>query len=139
MAEAPRSAVTGEALIRGVRPTIIRYKGLSATVDMPGWYGRDPEDSVHTGADLRVSGRALAILKAKAERLLGPDDVKRVRERLGLSQREAGRLIGGGPNAFQKYESGEILVSRAVSNLLSLLDRHPEQLRELSRDVEPAA
>lgn len=128
MPEAPRCPETGETMFRAERPMTITYKGLSATFDMPGWYTDVSEESIHTGADLRVQGRELAKLKAQAEGLHGPDDVRRVREALGLTQRDAGNLIGGGPNAFQKYESGEVLVSRAISNLLKLLERHPEEV-----------
>ena len=35
-----------------------------------------------------------------------PDEIRTIRERLGLSQTEAGELIGGGARAFTKYESG---------------------------------
>jgi DNA-binding transcriptional regulator YiaG len=35
------------------------------------------------------------------------DDIRRIRERLGLTQVEAGEVLGGGPRAFQKYESGD--------------------------------
>jgi hypothetical protein len=37
-------------------------------------------------------------------------------------------LIGGGPRAFQKYETGDLLPSRAISSALLLLDRDPEAL-----------
>ena len=51
--------------------------------------------------------------------------------RLGLSQKDAGRLIGGGPNAFQKYESGDVLVSHGVASALLLLERDPSGLSVL--------
>jgi len=40
---------------------------------------------------------------------------------------------GGGPRAFQKYESGDMLPSRAVSSALVLLDRDPDGLAVLKR------
>ena len=42
---------------------------------------------------------------------LDPDQIRTIREGLGLSQREAGNLLGGGPNAFAKYESGTLAPS----------------------------
>jgi DNA-binding transcriptional regulator YiaG len=39
---------------------------------------------------------------------LSPADIRRIREKLGLSQAEAGELLGGGPRAFTKYENGTI-------------------------------
>jgi HTH-type transcriptional regulator/antitoxin MqsA len=55
----------------------------------------------------------------------------KVREALGLSQRKAGELLGGGPRAFQKYESGKQAVSVPMSHLLRLLARDPSRLKEL--------
>ncbi len=48
-----------------------------------------------------------------------------------MSQREAGRVLGGGPMAFHKYEKGEIAMTRAAAVLLRLLDRHPDLLAEI--------
>jgi hypothetical protein len=47
---------------------------------------------------------------------------------LSRLQIEAGRIIGGGPRAFQKYESGDLLPGRAISSALRLLDRDPQAL-----------
>jgi HTH-type transcriptional regulator/antitoxin MqsA len=73
-------------------------------------------------------------LKAEVDEVLGPTQVAEVREKLGLSQRKAGELLGGGPRAFQKYESGKQAVSVPMSNLLRLLDRDPRRLREIAPD-----
>lgn len=129
---------TGFPMRRDVRPMTIAYKGVSKTFDMPGWYCDASQESIHTSEDMKVSDRELTKLRAQVEGLLKPDEIRRVRKKLKLSQREAGRLIGGGPNAFQKYESGEVLTSRAVSNLLRILARHPEELGslKLERDRE---
>jgi len=40
-------------------------------------------------------------------------------------------IFGGGPNAFSRYERGETTPLRSTSNLLRLLNNHPEQLAEL--------
>jgi HTH-type transcriptional regulator / antitoxin MqsA len=133
MTEIFLSPETGKPLVRDVRPMEISYKGLSITVDMPGWYGEDPDDSVHEGTDLAVSDTALKQLKIEADKLLAPADVKRIRTKIGLTQQQAGAIIGGGPNAFQKYEAGEVTVSKGISNLLRVLERHPEEIEELKK------
>ena len=86
--------------------------------------------------DMKVSGRELHILKAKAANLLAAEEVQRVRKRLGLTQREAGLLLGGGPNAFQKYETSELVPSKAISNLLRVLEAHPAALEVLRREAQ---
>jgi HTH-type transcriptional regulator/antitoxin MqsA len=122
---------TGAPMHRGVRPMTLTHKGESLTFDMPGWYCEQSEVSIHTGEDMKISDRMLNLLKAKSENLLEPEEIRRIRKKLRFSQVEAGRLIGGGPRAFQKYESGDLLPSRAVSSALMLLDHDPAALAVL--------
>jgi DNA-binding transcriptional regulator YiaG len=72
--------------------------------------------------------------KAKAVKLpeLEPDDIRRIREKLGLSQVEAGELLGGGPRAFTKYESGSIKPAASTANILRMLDANPAALATLT-------
>jgi HTH-type transcriptional regulator/antitoxin MqsA len=125
---------------RGVRPLALTYKGERLVVDMPGWYCDQSDESVRTGEDMKVSDRALNRLKARAEGLLEPEDIRRIRKRLRLTQEAAGELIGGGPRAFQKYETGDVLPSRAISSALALLDNDPGGLAVLmARRTKSAA
>ena len=123
---------TGAPMHRDVRPTTLTYKGESITIDMPGWYCDSSDESIHTGRDAVVSDRALNRLKARSEGLLEREEIRRIRRKLGLSQTAAGRVIGGGPRAFQKYESGDLLPSRAISSALRLLDHDPKALSVLT-------
>ncbi len=82
---------------------------------------------------MAVVDKALVELKAEVQGVLKPDEVRAIRLRLKLSQRKASDLLGGGPRAFQKYESGEVLVSRPMTQLLRLLERDPRRLEELTR------
>ncbi len=122
---------TGAPMHRCVRPMKLTYKEESITFDMPGWYCDDCEESIHTGKDMKVSDRMLNRLKARNEGLLEPEEIRSIRKKLHLSQEAAGLLIGGGPRAFQKYESGDMLPSRAVSSALVLLDHDPDALSVL--------
>ena len=63
---------------------------------------------------------------------LAPDDIRRIRESLGLSQVEAGELLGGGPRAFTKYESGTIKPAASVANILRMLEANPSMLGTLT-------
>ncbi|MGE0669245.1 MAG: type II TA system antitoxin MqsA family protein [Sphingomonadales bacterium] len=60
-------------------------------------------------------------------------EIRRIRRKLRLTQVEASRLTGGGHNAFSRYERGEATPLPAVVNLLRLLDKHPELLKELGQ------
>ena len=132
---------TGAPLHRAVRPMQLAYKGENLTIDMPGWYSDRSAESIHTAEDMKVSDRALNALRARAEGVLAPAEIRRIRKRLGLTQELAGELIGGGPRAFQKYETGDLLPSRAISSALRLLDHDPGAIDVLrqSQARTPAA
>ena len=65
-----------------------------------------------------------------------PEDIRAIRRQLGLSQVEAGQLIGGGPRAFTKYEAGTVRPSTSVISLLRVLQADPAALATL-RGHEP--
>lgn len=106
---------------------------MTRLVDVPGWYPDDDGDSLHSGVDLAESDRVFRELKAAYAA-----HVRKVRKRLGLAQEEAGRLIGGGRRAFQKYESGAMPPSDAAVGLIEILDRHPEEI-EVLKAIRSAA
>ena len=133
MSKAPVCPETGKPMVRDTRPMEITYKDQSTTVDMPGWYCHESGESIHTAEDMKVSDAALKELRLEVENLLKPQEVKRIRKKIGLSQRDAGTILGGGPNAFQKYEQDTVTVSKPMSNLLRVLERHPEEVEELRK------
>lgn len=121
----PLCPVTGASMRRDVRPMTLTYRTQSITFDMPGWYCDESDESIHTSEDMKVSDRMLNLLKARADGLLEPKEIRRVRKKLNLTQSQAGELIGGGPRAFQKYEAGDLLPSRGITTALRLLDHDP--------------
>ncbi len=131
MPDNPVCPKTGAPMRRDVRPMTLTYKGESITFDQPGWYGDGSDEGILVGKDLHISDRMLNRLKARVEGLLEPEEIRRIRKKLHLTQEVAGLVIGGGPRAFQKYESGDLLPSRAISSALILLDHNPEALTVL--------
>lgn len=131
-----RHPETGATLTRGTRTVTLAYKSQTEIVEMPGWYPADDPGSangLHDPRDMLVSDRAINRMKAREAGVMTPDDVRRTRKKLGLTQREAGRIIGGGPNAFQKYEAGDVVLSKPADTALRLLANDPSRLSELTR------
>lgn len=118
-------------LVRETRETVVAYKGHTAPVSLLGDWCPHCGDGILEGAALEKQERAFFKLRARVEGVLSPGEVAAIRKRLGLSQRQAGELLGGGPRAFQKYESGEQAVSTPMTNLLRLLAKDPRRLAEL--------
>ena len=117
---------TGDVLRRDARMQTLSVGSLAREVEVPGWYPEGDGDSIHSGAELQALDQAYLELRAAyAAR------VKAVRKKLGLTQEEAGRIIGGGRRAFQKYERGTMQPSEAAVGLIEILDRHPEEVTTL--------
>ena len=75
----------------------------------------------------------------RSETSIDPDEIRAIRVRLGLSQVEAGEVLGGGPRAFTKYESGTITPRASVVRLLRVLDANPAALASLKDGESPPA
>ena len=139
MTDNPVCPETGAPMRRDVRPMTLTYKGQSITFDQPGWYCDQSDEGILVGKDLQISDRMLNRLKARHEGLLEPEEIRRIRKKLRLTQEAAGLMIGGGPRAFQMYESGDRLPSRAISSALVLLDHDPKALAMLKARPNKAA
>ncbi|MDQ7832231.1 MAG: YgiT-type zinc finger protein [Desulfovibrionaceae bacterium] len=57
-----------------VRNVTITYKGLSKSVDVPGWYCRECGEGIHSGKDLKITDKALNELKMQSDGLLSPQE-----------------------------------------------------------------
>lgn len=69
---------------------------------------------------------------------LAPDEIRAIRRELGLTQVEAGKLLGGGPRAFTKYEAGTVKPVAATVTLLRLLRDNPDMISTLTgRKMRP--
>lgn len=62
----------------------------------------------------------------KIDGLLTTDQIKSIREKLGLSLTEASEIFGGGPNSFYKYEAGIVNQSISIDNMLRATEFCPE-------------
>ena len=68
-----------------------------------------------------------------------PDEIREIRRGLGLSQVEAGELLGGGTRAFTKYEAGTVKPRASVVRLLRVLEANPDALASLKGGGRPSA
>ncbi|CAK0739721.1 HTH-type transcriptional regulator / antitoxin MqsA [Azospirillaceae bacterium] len=111
----------------GEREETVTYQGHSLTYLQPGWHCDACGDGIVEGADNEVADAALHEVMAAAKHSpIPPLLIRAAREAVGLSQREAGRVFGGGPTAFYKYETAKSVPSEAMSNLLRLALERPD-------------
>lgn len=129
----PHCPDCGAITARDTRMVVWSHRGQAIEFEQTAWFCRADanHDHVLDEADSRATEAVRLAHRVVAEGGLPPSEIRRIRERLGLSQRQAGKIIGGGPIAFHKYEKGETVTSHALGVLLRLLDRHPELVAEL--------
>jgi HTH-type transcriptional regulator/antitoxin MqsA len=125
------SAESGRPLRRGVKILTIDVDGHPFAYGQPGWWASidDPADNEGQLTDednvIRAAARREARASAK-HAILTPLVIRAIRETCGLSQQDAARVFGGGPKAFEKYESGEVAPSSSMTRLLLLAAKRPE-------------
>ena len=109
----------------------VEHDGLRKTVDgLSGWRCKGCDEIEFDAESARRYAAAGDVLVIEA-RKRQQKELKRIRQKLDLSQQAAARLTGGGHNAFSRYERGAAQPLPAVVNLFRLLDRHPELLGEI--------
>lgn len=126
------SCATAE-LIHDTRDITYTYKGETTQIpDVTGDFCLVCDESVLAAEESRRTMQAmLAFNKQVNAASVDPDFIANVRKKLGLDQREASELFGGGVNAFSRYENGKTKPPLALVKLLKLLDRHPDLLNEV--------
>ncbi len=130
-----QSAESGRPLRRGVKRLTISVDGHDFSYGQPGWWAAvdDASDTEGQLTDednvIRAAARREARAKAR-HAMLSPLVIRAIREVCGLSQQEAAQGFGGGPKAFEKYESGEVAPSSAMTRLLVLAAKRPELFKK---------
>ena len=120
-------------LLHDTRDLPYLYKSQSTNIPaVKGEFCTECEEVILDAAEsARVSQAMLAFNKQVNAGMFDPDFISGVRKKLGLDQREAGEIFGGGVNAFSRYENGKSKPPLALVKLLKVLDRHPELLSEI--------
>jgi HTH-type transcriptional regulator/antitoxin MqsA len=103
------------------------YKG--ETIKIPNYvvYKCDAcNETIVDKGTLKSSSKLLRNFKCKVDGLLVGDAIKGIRKKLNLTQEQMSEILGGGLKSFARYESGQICQSRAMDNLLRILDKYPD-------------
>lgn len=120
-------------LIHDIRDLSYTYKGETTTITRvkADFCPACDESITDTAETERLMCEMLAFNKQVNAAIVDPAFIVKVRKKLGLGQREAAELFGGGVNAFSRYENGKTKPPLALVKLFKLLNRHPELLSEV--------
>jgi HTH-type transcriptional regulator/antitoxin MqsA len=119
-------------MTRGEKQVSIKIEEQTYNYLQPGWWCSltDPNDTegqlVDEDNQVAEMARRTAKALAHGEKLFVPVVIRAIRQRCGLTQREAGLLFGAGEKSFEKYESGKIQPSEPTKRLLRLAMERPE-------------
>src|SRR5215216_3787348 len=98
-----------------IKPMIYNYKNVEFLINQPALWC----DSCGEGIiDAKASNEVMPLIqaeKARIDGLLTPEEIKKVRTKLKLTQKKAAAIFGGGVNAFNRYEKGKLPVPRPLS------------------------
>lgn len=132
------SAESGRPMKRGLKRLTITVDGRTFNYNQPGWWCdlNDPND--REGQLVDEDNQVAKMARRTAEALVRgeaftPALIRAIRLRLQLKQEEAGRVFGVGPNAFDKYERGEITPSEPTKRLLKLALERPNLFKKPKR------
>lgn len=112
------------------------YRGQTLTVD-----GLQCWICDHCGAEIirpdqiRHGDKLFADARRRADGLLPGTEIAAIRKQLGITQKHAAELFGGGANAFSKYERGDVVQSVAMDRLIRMVARFPVLLGSLAQDA----
>lgn len=105
------------------------YKGHALTV--PDYHVLECPSCGEAVVEKESARRAEKLLRdfgRQVDGLLMAADIKRIRRKLHLTQEQMATVLGGGLKGFARYENGQVVQSRAMDNLLRILDHFPESL-----------
>lgn len=129
-------------LVAAVRDVPYSYKGKKTVIKaVKGQFCNNPkcrEVVMEIGESVRTSKEMLLFNKKVNAELTPIDLLTQVRDRLKLTQQQAAKVFGGGPNAFSRYESGKTKPPVALVKLFKVLDKHPGLFGEIAETDDRA-
>ena len=84
-------------------------------INQPAQWCNSCGEGIISSKDSNAVAHLIQEEKARIDGLLTPNEVKKVRKQLKLTQKQAASIFGGGVNAFNRYEKGRLPVPRPLS------------------------
>lgn len=91
-------------------------------------------EEILTGEQAEQLDKQLVAMRRRSEGLLNPEQIKEIRERLGLSQLQLSRLLGAGDKTVARWECGMVIQNKMADDLLRLLGRNPANIYVLAKE-----
>ena len=125
-----RCPICGEGVLeKTVLEENFEYKGQSLTVpDYIVYNCPNCDEDIVDKNTSRDTEKIIRDFHRKTDGLLTSKEIRKIRKSFGFTQVAMGELLGGGEKSFARYENGQITQSKAMDNLLRVLDADPSIL-----------
>lgn len=128
--ENDKCPICGEGVLKREEITeIFDYKGKK--LEIPNYVIFECgtcDESIVDRDTLKTSEKTIRDFQKSVDGLLTSDEIKKIRKAFGFTQEDIGNLLGGGTKAFARYETGKVSQSKAMDNLLRIIDALPDAL-----------
>ncbi len=118
------------------RPETFEYKGQTLTLELTVYSCDVCGEGFLDDEEMRKHQKTIKDFQRRVDGLLTSEEIRQIREKYGLSQRELARILGVAEKSIAKYEAGLVAQSRAMDNLLRIIGEFPEVLEFLKRSKE---
>jgi len=125
-----RCPICGEGVLaKTVLEEKFEYKGQSLTVpDYVVYNCPNCDEGIVDKNTLKDTEKIIRDFHRKTDGLLTSKEIRKIRRSFGFTQVAMGELLGGGEKSFARYENGQVTQSKAMDNLLRVLDTDPSIL-----------
>lgn len=116
---------------------IFEYKGHK--IEVPGYTKIVCHNCGEDVADPESVEKSMPVLRDAQRTIDGfltSKEIRKIRKALNMSQDEISVILGGGEKAFARYETGKVLQSKSMDNLLRILREYPEVIKVLLPESE---
>ena len=119
----------GSTLVKQSRKEEITHKGKKHYIDVA--VLRCPKCKREIDFSDEERKKEKIRLQRLADGFLTDEDIKRIRKKLGLTQKQIAEKLGVGEKNFARYENLSVRQIKAMDNLLRILDAYPEAIEVL--------
>ncbi len=112
------------------------YKKHTQIFKQSGEYCNSCGEGFLSPKDLKSTKEDIVNFHRKIDQLLSTKELKRIRKKINLKQKEASILFGGGIRSFSKYETAQITQSKPLDILLRLIDQEKISIDDIRQVAE---
>jgi len=115
------------------KPETFEYKDQTLTLELTVYSCDVCGEGFFDNEEMRKQQRVIKDFQRKVDRLLTSEEIKQIRNKYGLSQRELACILGIAEKSIAKYEAGFVAQSKAMDNLLRVIEKFPDVLKYLKQ------